>query len=246
MGLLDALIYGLRDVLDEALTVLPRRSRVKVVGATVTDDQENDAIVIDVSGGGGGGGVPGGGFGAVQFHKSDDTFEGALAYLGFPMQRIDETTGIWTFSSNVPIYYDYNNGNAGAVGLPFELASQAVTSAQSRIGYAGNKINGTIRIQGSAVLAGASTGFGTGPFESCFVYPFTHDGSAITIGARIDYSDPSLAPVHAALALEVVAVADADGYGNPGIKVQNGGDDSRHWRWSGLLSATFNNTFFAF
>ena len=56
MGLLDALLYGLRDVFDSDDNQLPRRSRVKFDG-TVTDDPENDRLIVET--GGGGGGSPG-------------------------------------------------------------------------------------------------------------------------------------------------------------------------------------------
>lgn len=52
MGLLDALIYGLRDVFDGSDNQLPRRSRIKFTG-TVTDDPANDRIVVTATGGGG-------------------------------------------------------------------------------------------------------------------------------------------------------------------------------------------------
>ena len=54
MGLLDALIYGLRDVFDNDDNQLPRRSRIKYT-TTITDDPENDRLVVDTGGGGGGG-----------------------------------------------------------------------------------------------------------------------------------------------------------------------------------------------
>src|SRR5258706_15295190 len=54
MSLLDALIYGLRDVFDSGDNALPRRSRVKFDG-TVTDDPSNDRLVVTVGSGGGSG-----------------------------------------------------------------------------------------------------------------------------------------------------------------------------------------------
>jgi len=58
MGVLDALIYGYRYILNGSNTQAVRRSVLKFVGATVTDDPVTGATVITVTGGGGGGGLP--------------------------------------------------------------------------------------------------------------------------------------------------------------------------------------------
>lgn len=46
MPVLDALIYGLRDVIDSLGNRMPRRSRIKFTTG-VTDDPEHDMIVVD-------------------------------------------------------------------------------------------------------------------------------------------------------------------------------------------------------
>ncbi len=49
MGLLDTLVYGIRDIFDTDSVQLPRRSRVKFRNNTVvTDDPVRDLIVVDV------------------------------------------------------------------------------------------------------------------------------------------------------------------------------------------------------
>jgi hypothetical protein len=49
MGLLDALIFGIRDVFDSMGVSLPRRSRIKLRNnITVTDDPVRDLILVDV------------------------------------------------------------------------------------------------------------------------------------------------------------------------------------------------------
>ena len=56
MPLLDALIYGLRDVLDASFTQLSRKSRMALgAGLVGSVDNANDCITIDVTTGGGGG-----------------------------------------------------------------------------------------------------------------------------------------------------------------------------------------------
>src|SRR5258708_1809673 len=50
MGLLDALIFGYRQVLDGANALLPQRSRVKFLG-TVTDNPANDSTDVTMGGG---------------------------------------------------------------------------------------------------------------------------------------------------------------------------------------------------
>lgn len=74
MGMLDALLYGIRDLFDSDDNQLPRRSRVKFTG-TVTDDPTNDRIVVDTSGIGGGG-APGTPDKSLQYRHNGSTFKG--------------------------------------------------------------------------------------------------------------------------------------------------------------------------
>lgn len=53
MGLLDSLIYGTRDWFNESGTLMPRRSRVQVVGGSLVDDPANDRLVLTTTPGGG-------------------------------------------------------------------------------------------------------------------------------------------------------------------------------------------------
>lgn len=55
MGLLDAMIYGYRAIFNSFGVEMTRRSRMKFLNATVTDDAINDLTVINATGGGGGG-----------------------------------------------------------------------------------------------------------------------------------------------------------------------------------------------
>jgi hypothetical protein len=50
---LDALIFGIRDVLDGALTLLPKRTAIQFRGAgcSVSDDPTDGATVVDIPGG---------------------------------------------------------------------------------------------------------------------------------------------------------------------------------------------------
>ncbi len=76
MPLLDALIYGVRDILV-ALNPLVRKSRVNLgTGLSAVVDEENDCITI-TSTGGGGGSAPGGVAGQVQYQVDASTFGGA-------------------------------------------------------------------------------------------------------------------------------------------------------------------------
>lgn len=53
MGLLDSLIFGTRDWFNEAGSIMPRRSRVQVVGGSLVDDPANDRLVLTTTPGGG-------------------------------------------------------------------------------------------------------------------------------------------------------------------------------------------------
>lgn len=77
MSLLDALIFGVRDIFYGTTgpgTLMTRRSRVRFIGATVTDDEVNDQTVVTFGGGEGGAGSPAGGVGDMQIHGDGDTF----------------------------------------------------------------------------------------------------------------------------------------------------------------------------
>lgn len=70
MGLLDALIYGVRDIFygSGPGTQVPRRSRMRFPGATVTDDPVNDQTVVDFAGGSSGIDASGGVLGDILLH----------------------------------------------------------------------------------------------------------------------------------------------------------------------------------
>lgn len=70
MGLLDAMIYGVRDLINSAGTTMTRRSRLKVVGGSLADDDANDLTLLTI---GGPATVTPQSFGAVGDGVTDDT-----------------------------------------------------------------------------------------------------------------------------------------------------------------------------
>lgn len=51
MGLLDALIFGVRDLVNSSDVAMMRRSRLKVIGGTLSDDGTNTVLTIAAGGG---------------------------------------------------------------------------------------------------------------------------------------------------------------------------------------------------
>lgn len=54
---LDPLLFGVRTVVQDLVTY-PTRNKLRINGATITDDAANNETIIDIAGGGGGGGTP--------------------------------------------------------------------------------------------------------------------------------------------------------------------------------------------
>lgn len=139
MGLLDALIYGLRDVFDVDDNQLPRRSRVKFNG-TVTDDPTNDRLIVDA--GDGGGGTPDNPNKTIQTNLSGDfkslenfnrEGNGHLnverhEFSGYPELIFDAATKTLTRSYGSFVTEGYTTGPVTISGIvsPYQTANNGV------------------------------------------------------------------------------------------------------------------------
>lgn len=112
---LEALIYGVRDLIDGAGNAFVRRSKVKFVGSTIVDNPTTGTTEVTTSGGGGA--SPGGSDGDVQL-KNGSAFAGVggakgsvLGYSGTAWQAEPSTV------VNIMDYYQSGDGAPTVDGL---------------------------------------------------------------------------------------------------------------------------------
>ncbi len=241
MPLLDALLYGVRDVLDSANNLLPRRSRIRFLNGTVEDNQANDTIDVTPAGGGGGG-APGGSQGQVQLHDASDEFAGSPAFeidpdrlTSFAFRGVLRYPGTRPSSEYKPIglggptsFTDLAYGATHCLPFVFDTYAAASTAA---IDCLAGKHTGLIQIVAQGVCASGVT-------RRILVIPYTCDvDGVISLGTTIDQTPAALVSADPTLVL-AVAGANATGDGIPYIELSDGGDGAERVRWSGQIQLT--------
>lgn len=144
MPLLDALIYGLRDVFDQFGVQFPRRSRI-LFNSTVTDDPVNDRLIVGVGGGGGGGVGP-----TITNTASGTINDVATDSSGTPASLVRFTGG--------PSITGLQGGTTSrlieirAVGVPLTIVDNSGGSAATNKIRTGVGANVVVPANGAAVL----------------------------------------------------------------------------------------------
>ena len=160
MPTLDALIYGLRDVIDNSDVQFPRRSRIKFT-AVVEDDPDNDQIIINTGAGAtgpagntirNGAGAPGSGIGIngdFYLNTSNTSIYGP------------KTAGAWGSGTSL-VGFTGPTGPIGLTGHTGPTGPQGLTGPQGPTGPIG--VTGFTGPQGPTGATGL-TGFtgATGP-----------------------------------------------------------------------------------
>lgn len=163
MSLLDALIYGVRDIFDGAGLQLPRRSRVKFTG-TVTDDQLNDMLIVE-TGEGGGGSAPGGPDKSLQYRVNSTTLGGDAEWTRESAARHNmAASAYWTVGAVGGVYPTWGTWRFAALNGSGDTTADA-------------------NYQGITTRSGATTLLVIGTYAN-------GDGSKeVLVGHRWDWSD---------------------------------------------------------
>lgn len=159
MPLLDALIYGLRDVFDDAEEQLPRRSRIRFVkswpeaeAGDVIDDQLNDYIIVVLGSGSGGSRFNEIPFVTTKFETAESVYDRCGG------RKIDMTNypaTIGALNRVVKFVADVQK-TSGATNVQVRLYDVTHDALVSELTYATN--TQFVEVESSALTVGSSSG----------------------------------------------------------------------------------------
>lgn len=118
---LDPLLFGIRNLVQGA-SVYPTRNKLRINGATITDDAANNETVMDIVGGGGGGtpsSTPGAAVSTVGSAGVATTYA-----RGDHVHNLTAAT-MQTLAAGAGAAWNFNSRELGSVGAPLSPTSAA-------------------------------------------------------------------------------------------------------------------------